>query len=297
MLKFLYVPIVLLGLFSGVSQGQVISPHAEFNRDSLKIGEEVIYSLSIRYPRAIDVVFPDSLYGFAPFELNRKISFSTKSDSLFSFDSAAYHLTTFELDTFQILNLPVFMVTSGDSVLAYPGNDTVVLHQVVTSIPDSIALKASTPYSTVNLGFNYPYVVVGIVILVISTLIVVFVFGKGIRKKFILHRLKRLHKKFLELFIMEVSNLSSDDDTQKIEMLLATWKRYLEKLDSYPYTKLTSPEIVEHNEDLELHRSLQHIDGAIYGGFRDKRLNASFDYLRRISEDIFHRRVMEIQNG
>ena len=98
--------IIALFLAGQATMGQVLMPEGSFNKDSLKIGENLEYTLSIKYPKNSDVVFPDSLFDFAPFEFTSKVSFPTRSDSIFSFDSAIYSLTTFEIDSLQILRLP-----------------------------------------------------------------------------------------------------------------------------------------------------------------------------------------------
>ena len=79
--------------------------------------------------------------------------------------------------------------------------------------------------------------------------------------------------------------------------MLGDWKGYMEKLNKAPYTKLTSKEIEIIYPDQQLHESLRTIDKAIYGGLSMTELPDSFDYLRRVSEDSFHNKVQEIQNG
>lgn len=291
--------IVLLLLFSITLKGQVAQPSASFNRDSIKLGEEVAYSLSIRYLKTRDVVFPDSLYNFAPFELNRKISFPTKSDSLFSLDSAVYFLTTFELDTVQRLNLPIFMVTDGDSLKVFGGDDSIILHHVVLTIPDSIVLIANTSYSNVNLNFNYPYLIVGVTVAILITLILFFTFGKNVKKRYLIYKLNRLHRKFVDKFNIEIhtAEQSVGSKIKPIEHLIDDWKLYMENLNKQPYTKLTTREIQLIYQDNHLNKALVCIDRAIYGGLTDKKLVDSFYYLRNASEDSFRSKMREVQNG
>lgn len=295
MLKLIAVSI--LCVLSSNLYSQVFSPESKFSKDSVKIGEEVAYSLSIRYPKFIDVVFPDSLYDFKPFELNYKESYPTNSDSLFSFDSAVYFLSTFSVDSFQSLDLPVFMVTDGDSVVILAGPDSIKLIQVVKSIPDSISMMENTAFSNVALSFNYPYLIVGLTILFLVLVILYFTFGKSIQKKVLLYRLRRIHKRFIEPFVKSIQDLEPADDYLKLERLLTTWKEYMERLNKKPYTKLTSKEINVILSDKELAKALQKIDVAIYGSISDFSITNSFDYLRRISEDTFVHRVQEIKNG
>jgi hypothetical protein len=289
---FIFLSVTSISGFS-----QVLSPSGLFLKDSLKIGEEVAYSLSIKYPKNIDVVFPDSTYSFQPFELIRKVSYPTRSDSIFSFDSAVYILTTFELDSTQRLDLPVFLVTKGDSTIIKPASDSIVLNQVVKTIPDSISMIENTAFSNVKLGFNYPYLVVGLTTLGILIILGFLIFGKTIKKKIMLYRLNRMHKKFLEKFNAAIRDLKAENDYGFFEHLLMDWKSYMEKLNKTPFTKLTSREINLLYPDKELITSLQDIDKVIYGRMKITDIPRSFDYLRRASEDSFHNKVQEIKNG
>ncbi len=294
-----YFYIGLLLVLSISVKGQIVQPKSSFNKDSIKIGEEVVYSLSIRYLNTKDVVFPDSLYNFTPFELNKKVSFVTKSDSIFSLDSAVYHLTTFELDTVQRLNLPVFMVTDGDSLEVFGGPDSIILNQVVTSFPDSVALLANTTYSNVPLNFNYPYLIVGVAAITLVGLIMFFVFGKNIRKRYLIYRLRRLHRKFLDKLNTEIHEAENSvgSNNRPMEQLISDWKSYMEKLNQQPYTKLTTKEIQSVYEDNRLYKALSRIDRAIYGGLTDKKLVDSFYYLRSATEDSFQSKMEEVRNG
>ncbi|NJM93316.1 MAG: hypothetical protein HC842_00455 [Cytophagales bacterium] len=52
--------------------GQRIKPQGLFLQDSVMIGQEVAYSLSVRYPSDFVVLFPDSTHTFGAFEWVRK---------------------------------------------------------------------------------------------------------------------------------------------------------------------------------------------------------------------------------
>ena len=292
-----FVTTILIFLASQTVFSQALLPAGSFSKDSLKLGEEVSYGLSIKYPKSIDVVFPDSLYSFMPFELIEKVAFPTRSDSIFSFDSAVYTLTTFELDTIQTLALPIFLVTDGDSTIIRPEVDSIILAQVVETIPDSIAMIENTAFSNVKLAFNYPYLIVGLTTLILVSVILFLVFGKKIKKKIMLYRLSRMHKRFLEKFNAAIRDLKSENDYAYFEHLLSDWKGYMEKLNKAPYTKLTSREIQSVYPDKELTTSLQEIDRAIYGRLKTPNIPGRFDYLRRVSEDSFHHKIDEIKNG
>jgi len=290
--------IIFYFLLSFQAYQQIILPNGGFNKDRIKIGEEFTFSLSIRYLNNKDVVFPDSLFDFSPFELNRKLSFPTRSDSLYSYDSAVYFLTTFELDSFQVLELPIYMVTDGDSLVIRSGLDSIQIIHVVETIPDSIALLSNTSYSNVTLDFNYPYFIVGAVVFILIGLILFFAFGKSIRRQILLYRLTRLHKKFMQRFSTEISKAESTDaiNTIPVEVLINDWKSYMEKLNKKPFTKLTTKEIATIHTDNNLRKALTSIDKAIYGNFLDTKLVDSFYYLRTASEESYQLKIRGIKN-
>jgi len=295
--RILSLSLLLFVANPGVAQKMKAS--AGFNQDRTKIGEEFSYSLSIKYLRTKDVVFPDSLYDFSPFELNSKLTFPTRSDSLFSYDSAVYFLSTFELDTFQTLELPLYMVTDGDSLYIRPGPDSIELIHIVEVIPDSIVMMANTSYSNVQLNFNYPYLIVGGVSLILIGLILFFAFGKSVRRKILLYRIAKLHKKFLERFSSEIidAEQTATTDSKPIEILINDWKSYMEKLNREPFTKLTTKEISMIHTDNNLRKALSGIDKAIYGNLLDKSLVESFHYLRRASEASYQSKIQDLKNG
>jgi hypothetical protein len=44
-------------------------PRGKFLEDSIRIGEPVRFILSFKYPMDFEVIFPDFLYDFSPFEM------------------------------------------------------------------------------------------------------------------------------------------------------------------------------------------------------------------------------------
>ncbi len=126
----------LLWFVSTNSISQDVKPKGAFLVDSAKIGEQIPYSLSIRYPKQMEFLFPDSNYNFFPFEFISKDFFITHTDSLGSVDSAIYYLATFEIEPVQKLFLPVFMISQGDSVVLSPPADSIYLKALINQIPD-----------------------------------------------------------------------------------------------------------------------------------------------------------------
>lgn len=277
-----------------------VGVRGHFDADTVSIGEVIPYSLTARYPRTTQVLFPDSTFSFAPFEIRKKLFFTTRTTGDTSYDSAVYFLTTFEIDSVQRLQLPVFVLQERDCVVVVAHPDSILLKFRVASVPDSLSteklpLKTSTAYQKVLWILNYP--VVAAIILIGALLVVVIwvIFGKRIRKYFILRRLKKGYEAFLSSFNRSLEQLSSECTGRKAEEALILWKGYMENLENYPYTKSTSKEILRLARDNELHQALGSIDRSIYGGHSSS--VDSFRLLQNYSHRRFQKKEEEVMNG
>lgn len=279
-------------LVFGKGYSQTIKPNGVFLKDTVKVGEPVQYSLSIRYPVEMDIVFPDSLFNFTPFEINQKDYFFTESNDEISFDSTIYNLSTFELDSVQYLRLPVFVVTTGDSNAVYPDRDSVIIQHLVTQLPDSLNLIENTVYKEVSLQFNYPYLIAGFIIFVVLVIMVIVLFGKQIKRKYVLFKLKRSHNKFIKAFKKAIT-----DSELHIENTLFQWKKYMEKLEKFPYTKLTTKEILSIEGNLDIKQELRSIDKVIYGNEREKEIDRRFENLLGFTDRRYREKVEKIKYG
>ncbi len=274
---------------------QKITPNGAFMQDSTKVGAVISYTLSIRYPRGENIIFPDSTYDFSPFELVRKEAFSTVSDSLNSFDSTVYYLSTFETDPKQSLTLPVFLVKNKDSISLFANEDEITLVTVLKALPDSLVAIENTDLQPVNLAFNYPYLIAGLVLLAIIIIVVALIFGKSIRQKIKAYRLKKAYQSFLRKYDSALTNSSGTAQSQ--EYVLLIWKKYMEKLEAVPYTKFTTKEIIKLHPEKKLKVALQEIDKNIYGGFGDGDNKTKFERLRSYSEERLNLILKEVKNA
>jgi len=99
----------LIGLFVALtlySYGQEIEVKGGFVQDSLKIGMNVEYWMTAKYPANLDFFLPDSNFNFSPYEFGSRQYFETKADSIFALDSVVYSLQSFEIGLVQYLQLP-----------------------------------------------------------------------------------------------------------------------------------------------------------------------------------------------
>ncbi len=291
------VIIVLLCFLTLTGFAQDNKPVGYFLKDSVKIGETVPYVFRYTDRKNRPVIFPDSLFNFSPFELVDKAYFDTKSDSIFSIDSAVYYLSTFEIDTVQKLALPVFVVLEKDSFSIFADTDSIILNQVVLAMPDSVALEESAHYRPVGLQFNYPYWIVGLIILGVIGLIVLIAFGKRIRSKILLYRLKKKLEKFNLAFDNEMLGLNSQPTKDKIEAVLKFWKSYMEGLEKIPYTKLTTREIVILQQNSSLEETLKSIDRNIYSPIAVNALQNDFEFLKDYSLDRYNHVTEVLRNA
>lgn len=288
--------ILFFGLMTFVA-AQDIKPTGYFLKDSVKIGELVPYSLSYKDKKNRPVIFPDSLYDFSPFELLDKSYFDTHSDSINSIDSAVYYLATFEIDTVQSLSLPVFVFTGNDSIPIFSEKDSIILNQVVTQMPDSVNLSETRAFQPVSRQFNYPYWIIALILLSVIALVVAIIWGKEIAKRIKLYRLMKKLEKFKVEFDQEIENISSETEKTKIESLLKFWKSYMESLEQIPYTKLTTKEINQIQNNSSLEETLKSIDRNIYSTLAVTTLQNDFEFLKDYSVDRYNHVTEVIKNA
>lgn len=239
-----------------------------------------------------DVIFPDSLFDFKPFEINYRKYYTTRSDSTQSLDSVVYYLSTFEIDSVQYLQLPVYLVDEYDSTEMLPNLDSIVLRHVVTTLPDSVAVIENTTFRKVPLAFNYPYFTAAIIILFIATLVIYYSFGNKIKKQVQIFFLGKRHKKFVKGFEWELQK-----ESLKVEKLVAEWKRYLERLEGVPYSKYTSKEIIKHTGNKHLQEQLNIIDRYIYDQRVKPDTHEAFRYLLTMATEHYEDKILIIKHG
>lgn len=294
MYKLLFFCGALLQITSGVF-GQEINPRGYFSKDTILIGEHVDFTVVVNYPRGMEVLFPDSSYNFYPFEFLKKSYLNTVSDVTSSNDSVVYKLTTFELDSLQELTVPIFLLINGDSTEIESNSDNLFVQQIIAENIDSLIVKETIDYQSVSKAFNYPYLLIALGIMLIIAILVAFFFGKEIKRRFKLYRLRRAHLRFLEKFgLMQNAGFKSSEEAENI---LGFWKAYLERLEGMPYTKLTTREIVIFQENNDFKETLQTMDSNIYGEYKSTDINGLVTKLKELGIDRFIQKIDEIKHA
>lgn len=275
---------------------------AGFFKDSLIVGDQTGFYVTARYAKEKSVVFPDSTFDFAPFEYERRTYFPTETKDGLSYDSVIYYLSTFEIDRVQRLKLPVHELLAEDSITYFSNEDSILLTPLVTMALDTIPaealpLKRNVAYQNVSFLFNYPIATIILSVLIVLTAIGWFLFGKKIRRYFQARRMQRAHATFTKAFSDRIHQLKETFSPQTTEAALVLWKKYMEQLESKPYTKLTTRETKTLNPDEQLIGSLKTIDGAIYGYAHPETLVNSLEQLQAFANTHFEARLKNVNHG
>lgn len=293
--------IILIFSFILASYGinaQEISSKGVFLSDSVKIGEEVQYALTVKYPKDLQVIFTDSSFVYTPFEFYSKTFFPTVSDSTYAYDSAIYSLATFEIEKIQALQIPIYILNGQDSVEVLPDMDSIFLKEMITHVPDSVNFRANIAYLPVDYALNYPYIMIGLAVFLVLLVGAFFLFGKSIRIKIKLYRLRKEFEKFSSNFENGISRIrTNESNTTVVEEILVIWKKYMESIENRPFTKYTSKEIIKAGYGSELKNILQTIDKAIYGNINDEEMHKNFESLEDFTLDRYQSKIKEVQNG
>ena len=283
------------------SSAQELKVYGRFSSDSIKLGKPIEFYLSAHYPEKLDLLFPDSSYSFAPFELQKKKYVTTKTKNGISIDSVIYSLASFEIDSIQMLKLPVFVINKSDCTQIFSNPDTVFFQRLVKSLPDSLPaeklpLKVNVSYLGVQWQFNYILIGIIVGILIIVLILIWIIFGKRIRKYFQLKKLVKGYESFRTQFDSSLDQLNNEFSPQSAEQSLVIWKKYLESLMAKPYTKYTSKEIKTIERSEELGHSLMAIDRMIYG-HQQENILSPFSKLKEYVQQQFEKKKAEVANG
>ena len=123
--------ILICILFSHKIYSQEIDYNIFFKEESVKIGDTITLISTLRYPKNIEIIQPDSSYKFIPFEFLDKIIFESSTSNNFIYDSTIYLLQTFELDSIQSIYLKSYIINTSDSLEILSNNDDILTISLV----------------------------------------------------------------------------------------------------------------------------------------------------------------------
>lgn len=268
-----------------------------FINEHFKVGEEVHYWMSARYPLEVNMILPDSTYSFAPFEYLGKTYYQSTLQNGQVYDTVIYRLQSFEIDKVQYLGLPAIILKEKDSIQVMVDRDSLLLNELAPVVTDTTQLKTNLQYAQVDKRFNYPlfWILMGVlVVLIVGTILL---FGKKILLAFKLRKLKKEYLKFSDYLSEQIRQLKVSPQPKTAEQTMTEWKKYFEKLESKPYSKLTSREILQLNTTEELREPLTKIDRFVYGGQGSDALYKEFQSIEDFTQYRYGKIVEELKHG
>lgn len=290
--------LIIIAIFCSLNlSAQEIFVRGGFLEDSLLIGQDVNFWMSAEYPPEMEMVFPDSLYSFIPFEFSGKRFFETQIRDGRAFDSTVYTIQSFEIDKIQYLQLPAIILNGEDSTVIATQKDSIFLTELAPVVSDSTTLRKNLIYQNVARQFNYPllYYILGGLILMTITLLLIF--GKRIIKWIKLRRLKSQYQQFSELFNSYITKLKVDPEPELAEKALVFWKNYQQRLDKIPFSVMTTKEILSHDFAQEIESPLKSIDRVVYGKRIQENIFQDFEQIEDFTQHRYGKKVEEIKDG
>ncbi|GAB4127753.1 MAG: hypothetical protein OHK0045_19050 [Raineya sp.] len=289
----------MFGFCALAQKDSLYQPKLRFLEDTLLLGKPTPVALTFRYPKQWQVIFVDTNHNYFPFELDKKFFFTTRTDSLYSLDSAIYLLRSFDIDTIQKLRLPVYRIKpQGDSAMFLSNLDSIFFQELIkTKNLDTLLLKADTQIMPLKEKINFHMAIFVMVSTFFILTIVWLFFGDWIKKQIVLLNLKRKHIRFEENFSREINKIKSRKRIKDIEFALLLWKKHLEQIEEKPFSSYTTREIMEVLPLDRLGNSLQNIDKAIYGTIIEDDLDKDLNYLKTLAQRRYIRRKKLIRGN
>ncbi|WP_375419232.1 hypothetical protein [uncultured Hymenobacter sp.] len=271
------------------------APQGRFLQATTQVGQPLDYELRYEHAPDLEVVFPDSLAGFAPFEFVGKTWFATRTRSGRSLDRAIYHLRTFALDSVQTLTLPVLVLRGADTLRVAPAPARVRLRRVTPAAGPSFgptagppALRQSLALEPIAPAFDYPLWLALAASAVAAGAGGLALFRRPIRRRYQAYKRRKNHQYFLAQFARHVERFSLSQSATNVERAVSLWKNYLSGLDASALTSFTSREIVTYfREDADVKEALETTDRVVYGNLEiedEAALARAFGQLRSFAE-------------
>jgi len=290
---FIYIALYLFA-FSAFAQSK---PKGDFLEDTIKIGQPIKYALRFYHAKNMELYFPDSSYSFAPFEFISKKYFPTTTKDSMSTDSVVYTLRTFEIKNSLDLALPVFVIDQGDTIVQYSSSDRIFIKEYFKEIPDTLIFKSNAGYKVVDEKFNYPYFLTFVLFVLVSLILLYFIFGKTILRNYRLYVMHNNHSQFLRVFNKLQKEMEDAPNLTAIEKILGEWKNYLAKLEQKPINTFTTTEIISLFNKEELKENLQKVDRSIYSGSITGNPSNALEVLKKFSNKRYKKRRKELKNA
>ena len=285
---FLVAAALLLSSFAGRAQ----APTGRFSRPEVAVGQPLDYELRYEHAPDEEVVFPDSLAQFAPFEYVGRTWQPTRTQNGRSLDRTVYHLRTFSLAPTQALQLPVLVLRRADTLRLLPAPAQVRLRRTAPLLLGGAttppALRQDLSQLPLEPAFNYPFWLAGLAAVLALVAAGAALFGRRWQRRYGLYKRRKNHVYFLAQFARHAERFALSRSAPVVERVVVLWKNYLSSLEDTNLNSLTTKELVEYfNNDDDVRRALRATDRVVYGNLLSEdaqEVDAAFQRLRNFAE-------------
>ena len=286
----------LLGLAGGAADAgsrPAAGPVGRFSRAVVEVGQPLDYVLSYTHDPAAEVVFPDSLASFGPFEYAGRRWLPTRTTNGHSLDRVVYHLRTFSLAPVQTLQLPVLLLHGADTLRLLPPVAQVRLHRLAPTLYSTEAagppdLRTTYQVQPLAPAFNYPFWLAGLALALALGGSVWALYGRRWRQRYGYYKRRKNHVYFLTQFTRNAERFTLSRSAAVVERTVSLWKNYLSSLEDTNLNSLTTKELTEHfHNDEDVRRALRTTDRVVYGNLLSEdaqEVDAAFQRLRDFAE-------------
>ena len=268
------------------------APQGRFLQATVVVGQPLDYELRYAHAPELEVVFPDSLARYSPFEYVDKTYYPTRTRLGISVDRAVYHLRTFRLDSVQTLALPVAVLQGPDTLLVAPAPSRVRLRRTAAALsPGTTALPAlrqNLVLVPVAPLFNYPYWLASVLAGLLLAAGAAALFRQRLVRRYQAYKRRKNHGYFLAQFARHIERFELSRSATNVERAVVLWKNYLAGLENSALNSFTTREIVAYFEnDNDVRRGLSTTDKVIYGNLQTEgaeEVDRAFQRLRGFAE-------------
>lgn len=269
------------------------NPSGRFKQAETLVGQPLDYELRYEHAPDEEVVFPDSLADFRPFQYAGRNWFPTRTRHGRSLDRAVYHLRTFALDPVQRLSLPVLVLRGGgqDTLRLMTAPAQVRLRRTAPAPPvggPAPALRQDLALQPLTPDFNYPYWLAGLLGVLTLGAGASTLFGQRLRRRYAAYKRRKNHVYFLAQFARYAERFNLSRSATNVERAVVLWKNYLSALENNNINSLTTKEIVAHYQnDPEVRRALRATDRVVYANLLTEdaqEVDVAFQRLRAFAE-------------
>lgn len=261
--KLFFITFILTAYSSLGQESEVKLPYGRFNTDSIMLGQEVKYTLRYEHEPDAEVLFPDSTFSYAPFELLDKEYFPTRTVNDISIDCVIYTLSTYDIDSVYELGLPIWLLNQGEKDSVFAHLDGLFFKDLIPVLPDSAQLYATVDYVPVQQEFNYPYLMIFLGVLVVIALVVLIGFGGKIKEYYRRRKLQKRYDQFVQDY---TSHVKGEMSVVNVEESVTLWKSFMTSVLLMPVQAMTSKEAGKAFKSPELEKQLKVLDRVIYAG-------------------------------